>query len=291
MTLIILFRILLSVSANAVQKRLLLDRAGVNHTWILTYSIMLLPAIALALLHSTSVNTAFWRDILIGGGLDAIGNLAMVAALRGTDLSIFGPLNALRPIIALIFGWLFLGEHPTPIGLVGIAITVGGGVILFSGGAGDHPGTSATPRTSIWKPLFLRTTGLSLGVIGAVFLKRAAMVSSAEVTVAAWIFCGLIVLLLFAAFRHREAIVTLKPALSQHRKWLIIHSAMFLTMQILTIKIFQATLLAYSFVFFQLGMVLQVFVGRIFFREAAFLRRLIASLVMALGSILILWRG
>ena len=291
MTLLILFRILLSVSANAVQKRLLLDRAGVNHTWILTYSIMLLPALAFALLHATPVTASFWRDILIGGGLDAIGNLAMVAALRGTDLSIFGPLNALRPIIALLFGWFFLAENPTPIGLLGIAITVGGGVILFSGRTGDHSSTSTPPRASIWKPLFLRTTGLSLGVIGAVFLKRAAMVSSAEVTVAAWIFCGLIVLVLFAALRHRESIITLKPALTEHWKWLLVHSAMFLTMQLLTIKIFQATLHAYSFVFFQLGMVLQVFVGRIFFRETAFLRRLIASLVMALGSILILWRG
>src|SRR5688500_9412369 len=196
MTLLILFRILLSVSANAVQKRLLLDRAGVNHTWILTYSIMLLPAIALALLRPTPITAAFWRDILIGGGLDAIGNLAMVAALRGTDLSIFGPLNALRPILALLFGWFFLAENPTPIGLIGIAVTVGGGVILFSGGEGDRTVTSAMPRASIWKPLFLRTAGLSLGVIGAVFLKRAAMVSSAEVTVASWIFCGLIVLLL-----------------------------------------------------------------------------------------------
>lgn len=288
MGLIILLRVILSVSATAVQKRLLLDRAGVNHTWILTYSIMLLPATALALPRITSISSTFWRDILIGGGLDAIGNLAMVAALRGSDLSIFGPLNALRPILALLFGWLFLAENPTPIGMLGVAITVGGGVILFSGGAGKHP---THTRASIWKPLLLRTFGLSLGVIGAVFLKRAAMVSSAEVTVAAWILCGLIVLLLYAAFRHPNALTTLTPALTSHWKWLLIHSAIFMTMQLLTIRIFQQTLLAYSFVFFQLGMVLQVFVGRIFFREPAFLRRLVAALVMALGSILILWRG
>ncbi|MGZ8940147.1 MAG: EamA family transporter [Limisphaerales bacterium] len=288
MGLIILLRVILSVSATAVQKRLLLDRAGVNHTWILTYSLMLLPATVLALLRATPVGAGFWRDILIGGGLDAIGNLAMVAALRGTDLSIFGPLNAIRPILALLFGWIFLAENPTPIGMLGVAITVGGGVILFSGGAGEHP---AKTRASLWKPLLLRTLGLSLGVIGAVFLKRAAMVSSAEVTVAAWIFCGLIVLLLYAAFRHRDAITTLTPALTSHWKWLLIHSAIFMTMQLLTIRIFQQTLLAYSFVFFQLGMVLQVFVGRIFFSEPAFLRRLLAAIVMALGSVLILWRG
>lgn len=286
MGLIIFFRVVLSVSANAVQKRLLLDRAGVNQTWILTYLIILGPAMAAALLKSAPRNTSFWSDIVIGGALDAIGNLAMVAALRSTDISVFGPLNALRPILALLFGWLFLAESPTPVGLCGVAITVAGGVILFSGDE-KRPVNEA----SIWKAVFLRVLGLSLGVIGAVFLKRAAMVSSAETTVAAWIFFGLIVLLAYASWRHRESIRTLKPALVLHYKWLLVHSAVFVTMQVLTIRIFQTTLLAYSFVFFQLGMVLQVFVGRVFFNEPAFLRRLTASIVMALGSALIIWRG
>jgi drug/metabolite transporter (DMT)-like permease len=280
-------RVILSVSASAIQKRLLLDRAGVNHTWILTYSMILGPALALALMRPTVVGGAFAMDILIGGGLDAIGNLAMVAALRATDLSIFGPLNALRPILALLFGLMFLGETPTWVGLLGTAVTVAGGVILFS----DNSNEKVRGRQWPWKPIALRTAGLSLGVAGSVFLKRAAMVSSAEVTVAAWIVCGLVVLVLFAAVRHREALTTLRPALSEHWKWLLIHSAVFLTMQLLTIRIFQQTLLAYSFVFFQLGMALQVLVGRFFFREGAFVRRLVASIVMAIGSVLILWRG
>lgn len=287
---IIFLRVVLSVSASAVQKRLLLDRAGVNHTWILTYSIMLGPAALLALLQSHSAGAGFWTNILLGGALDAIGNLAMVAALRSTDLSIFGPLNALRPILALLFGWLFLRESPTSIGLLGIAITVLGAVILFSGGTASTT-VPHDSSESIWKPLLLRTLGLSLGVVGAVFLKRAAMVSSAAMTVMAWILCGLIVLIAFAALRHRDALATLAPALRQHWGWLLIHSAVFMTMQLLTIRIFQETLLAYSFVFFQLGMVLQVFVGRIFFSEPAFLRRFVAAMIMACGSALILWRG
>ena len=284
---VILFRVLLSVSANAVQKRLLLDRAGVNHTWILTYALMLGPATMLALATRTPVGDGFWLNILIGGGLDAIGNLAMVAALRGTDLSIFGPLNAIRPILALIFGWLFLAETPNAIGLIGIAVTVFGGVILFSG----EENSTASRFSVIWKALLFRILGLSLGVAGAVFLKRAAMVSSAANTVAAWILCGLMVLIFYAAFRHRDALATLKPALGSYWRWLLLHSGVFLTMQLLTILIFQRTLLAYSFVYFQLGMVLQVFVGRIFFKEGSFDRRLVAALIMALGSGLILLRG
>lgn len=284
---IITLRVVLSVSANAVQKRLLLDRAGVNHTWILTYCLMLAPATLLAFARPSPAGGDFWINIVIGGGLDAVGNLAMVAALRGTDLSIFGPLNAIRPILALLFGWFFLAEAPTGVGLLGVATTVLGGVILFSGA--EH--TSLPSFKSVSRMLALRILGLSLGVAGAVFLKRAAMVSSAQNTVAAWIFCGLVVLLAFASIRHREALATLRPALGTHWRWLFVHSAIFLTMQLLTIRIFQETLLAYSFVFFQLGMVLQVFVGRFFFNEGSFLRRLIAALIMALGSALILWRG
>jgi drug/metabolite transporter (DMT)-like permease len=288
MGLTILFRVMLSVAASAVQKRLLLDRAGVHHTWILTYGIILLPSLVLASLNFGSIGGLFIQDIIVGGGLDALGNLAMVAALRSTDLSIFGPLNALRPILALMFGWLFLGESPTPLGLVGIGITVGGGVILFSGGAGER---ATDRRGKIWKVIFLRVIGLTLGVLGAVFLKRAALVSSAEVTVAAWILSGLVVLVGFAKFRHPEALETLGPSLGSHWKWLLIHSTIFMSMQLATIRIFQSTLLAYSFVFFQLGMILQVFVGKLFFKEGAFFRRLIAAVVMALGSVLILWRG
>jgi drug/metabolite transporter (DMT)-like permease len=272
---------------NAVQKRLLLDRAGVYHTWILTYSFIFGPALLLAFLRSGPRDWQFWRDIATGGGLDAIGNLAMVAALRSTDISVFGPLNALRPILALLFGWFFLGESPTPLGTAGVGVTVAGGVILFSD-SGSH---SSTRWPEILRVLGLRLTGLSLGVIGAVFLKRAVLRSSAEVTVAAWIFCGLMVLFVAAALHRPNDLRTLGEAGRAHLGWLLIHGACFLTMQLLTMYIFRGTLLAYSFVYFQLGMVLQVFIGRMFFKEPAFVRRLVASAIMAFGSILVLWKG
>jgi hypothetical protein len=70
-----------------------------------------------------------------------------------------------------------------------------------------------------------------------------------------------------------------------------LHAVLFLGMQGLTIQIFQQSLLAYAFVFFQLGMILQVIVGRVWFQEGGFVRRLTATLVMAAGAGLILWRG
>lgn len=288
MLFIILLRVILSVSASAIQKRLLLDGARVNQTWVLTYSLMLGPAAIATAFRPSELSTAFWRDILIGGGLDAIGNLAMVAALRGTDLSIFGPLNALRPIIALGAGWLFLRESPTSAGLAGIGLVFLGALVLFGG---KRETAQPMSRRELWKMLALRTAGLSLGTIGAVFLKRAALVSSPEQTVAAWIFCGLIVLLGYALLRSPENIASLKTSLGRHGKWLAIHAAVFVTMQWLTIVIFRATLLAYAFVFFQLALVLQVVVGRVFFGEPAFQRRMTGAIIMSVGSALVAWRG
>ncbi len=72
---------------------------------------------------------------------------------------------------------------------------------------------------------------------------------------------------------------------------MLLHAVLFFVMQWLTIRIFQETLLAYSFVFFQLSLVLQVVVGRTLFGEPSFRRRLAACAVMGLGSALILLKG
>jgi drug/metabolite transporter (DMT)-like permease len=285
---VILIRCVLSVSANAIQKRLLLDGNRVTQTWILTYGFMLPIGCVAAVACTASIPTfPFWRDVFIGGFLDAIGNLAMVAALRGTDLSIFGPLNAIRPVLALFGGWLFLSEAPTIAGVVGMTVTIAGAFILFGGDLEKQK----IPQRELFKLLLLRSAGISLGAFGAVFLKRAAITTSAEATVAAWIACGLLTLIAVAAFRTPQSLKSLAPIFNSNRFWLITHSLVFINMQWITIRIFQATLIAYAFVFFQLALVLQVFVGRFFFNEPHFRRRLFAAVIMSAGSAIILWKG
>ena len=76
------------------------------------------------------------------------------------------------------------------------------------------------------------TLGLALGVVGAVFLKRASAVSSAEGTVAGWILCGLLCLLVCGSFQffRRDERGTHWGALRAHWKWLTVHAAVFLSM-------------------------------------------------------------
>jgi uncharacterized membrane protein len=288
MLFLVIARVLLSVSANTAQKRLVIHRASVSQFWLLAYLLMLGPACVLAAFYPGVRNGGFWTDILLGGLIDAFGNLAMVAALRLTDLSVFGPLNAFRPVLALFFGWLFLHETPTNTGALGVGVTVLGAVMLLKAGPSAKTEQGRGPHAA--RVLGLRLLGLSLSTFGAVFLKRAAGVASAEMTLAGWILCGLVCLAATYAFKPAQA-PKLLAAFQRHRNGYLGHALLFLVMQWMTIRIFQETLLAYSFVFFQLGMILQVMAGRVVFREPAFKRRMAGCVIMALGSALIVWKG
>ena len=212
--------------------------------------------------------------------MDAFGNLAMIAALRAADLSVYGPLNAVRPILAMIFGWFFLNEKPTTIGAIGIFITVAGACFVLK-----EDRAPSSKRTSMLAVLGFRVLGFALSTLASVFLKRAASTVSAEMTLMGWVTCGLICLIVYAAFR-KEPIIPEK-----NRDWIGIHALTFIVMQWMTIRIFQVTLLGYAFVFFQLGMILQVLAGRFFFREPHFARRLAGCAVMSVGAALILLYG
>ena len=280
MTIIIAIRVLLSVSASAMQKRLVNRGASVLGIWTATYGFMFPVALVAAMMTWVKPPSSFWVDSLLGGVLDALGNLAMIAALRAADLSVFGPLNAIRPILALVFGWVFLKEVPTSAGLVGILITVGGACFVLNDDR--HEGDK---RSSVWAVLGFRLLGFALATVASVFLKRAATTVSAEMTLMGWFACGLVCLFVYGKVRGEK----LLP--NAERDWIVMHAVTFLVMQWMTIKIFQHTLLSYAFVFFQLGMVLQVIAGRLFFREPHFGRRMLGCVIMSIGAALIVWRG
>lgn len=281
MTWMILLRVTLSVTASAIQKRLLLGGAGSRHLWVATYALALVPAVAAAIATWKGAPTEFWTAAILAGVLDAFGNLAMVAALRYSDLSVFGPLNAIRPLLALIFGWLFLAEVPNATGAAGIAVTVIGAYLLLREDAREK-----TPGKGVAATLAFRVLGIVLSIAASVFLKRAALLGTAEATIAVWDISGLVCLFFFQFVERAPSVG--KP---EDRSWLIVHALVFFLMQWITVRIFQTTLLAYSFAFFQLGMIIQVFVGKYFFHEPHFGRRLLACVVMTFGSLLILWKG
>jgi drug/metabolite transporter (DMT)-like permease len=272
--LVLLGRVLLSVGASTLQKQLTRREVGSAALWKATYAWMAVPAcLILALTLARAPTSEFWWNAIAAGILDALGNLLMVAALRRTDLSVFGPLNGFRPVLALFFGWAFLREVPTILGGIGVGVTVIGAALLLR----DEELSSANHNA--WPMFGLRVAGLALSTFASVFLKRATLAGGPELTLAVWILCGLPVFLFWSWRQHESA--------DEQRHFLTLHALTFFVMQWLTLYAFSATLLAYSFAFFQLGMVLQVVVGRWIFNEPQFRKRLACCAIICVGAALI----
>jgi len=280
--LILLGRVFLSATASALQKRLTLHGMRSAEIWRIAYAWMSLPAL-LALLVATErpVSAGFWRDAALAGIIDALGNLAMLAALSSTDLSVFGPLNGFRPVLAMAFGWAFLRERVSWNGGLGVGITVLGSALLLS-----SPKSGKMPWTrSASKSAGLRLLGLALSTLASIFFKRALLSGSSGATLGVWILCGLPVV--WIGFRKAPPIPKEEESASRGRGLLFAHAAIFFAMQWLTLEVFRTTLLAYSFAFFQLAMVLQVLIGCFLFHEGQLFRRLICCAIMGLGALLI----
>lgn len=281
-------RLIGSVAASILQKRLLSAGIGVGYLWLATYGLLILPGAMVFALFAPAPGHGFWPAALLAAAFDVAGNLAMASALRGTDLSIFGPLNALRPVLAWAAGWLLLNEVPTRGGLAGLTIISAGAFWLLkpsTHGPGTEP-TSGHFRSVAWRLL-----GLGLSTIGATFLKQATLAGSPESTLAVWVIAGGSVLLVafIAIPRLRRSLR--HPIPPEQKSLLMLHAPVFFAMQWLTLKVFQHTLLSYSFAFFQLGMILQVMAGRWIFREPDFRRRLTACALMCIGAFLVLVAG
>ncbi len=285
MLLLLLGRVVLSVSASGLQKRLTQLHVPGPVVWAGTHAWMLpLALVAVVASPSLSCGPGFWRDAALAGVIDALGNLATVSVLRTTDLSVFGPLNGFRPVLALGFAALFLGEQVSPLGGAGVAVTVAGAMFLLR----DNPDGDARWTPAVWRTLGWRLTGLSLSVLASVFLKRAALAGPVSLTLAMWIGCGLPVLAL-AAWRARSAssVGTSEPPPVAARGLLPLHATIFFVMLWASVEIFRTTLLAYSFAFFQLGMVLQVLLGALWFGEPRLGPRLACCGLMGIGTLLI----
>ncbi len=289
---ILLVRLTLSLGASVWQKRLLVAGVPPAQLWNQTYLWMVVPAVLLVAyglaLGRGSVGSAqngFWLAASVAGVLDALGNRAFGESLRRTDLSIFGPLNAFRPVLALGLGMVFLGERPPVTGAWGIGLITLGAVGLL------YVRPTATPRPGVdWIGLFWRLAGLGLSTLGAVFLKKALGLGTVGLTLGVWTLTGGLILGLGKIgpeiFRRPKGLAS-EVSSDHYRGELAGHAAIFLVMQALTLILFRATWLAYAFAWFQLVMILQVILGHRLFREPHPGRRLLAAVVMGIGAVLL----
>lgn len=272
-------RIFANPISNALQKRLTQHSADPLVIMAVTHLGLAVVCLPFAWAKPLPQRGPLWASLWLCAGLAVASNVLLVYALRRSDLSVLGPLNAYKSVISLVLGLFLLGEVPTGLGVAGIGLIVGGSAFL------------AEPVRGGWRRLLrergvqLRLVALLLSATEAVFLKQALLKSSPVTVFLYWSILGFIWLtpVLFRLpgrghfARHGWTYLALAAATG--------------AMQLSTLLVFGRLPVGYALSLFQLSSLVSVWLGYRYFAEANIRQRLLGSAVMATGAILVVWRG
>ena len=231
-----------------------------------------------------------WGNMVVCAGLAVSSNVLLVYALKSTDLSVLGPINAYKSVVSLVLGIFLIGELPTAMGVAGILLILAGSYFIV-----DRDLTQ--PRRNAFVLFFrergvqLRFAALGLSATEAVFLKKAILLSSPLTTFVLWSILGLPIASAAIAIMLRGHWGNDLRLLQDNWRtycWLAITTGL---MQLTTVLTFGTLQVGYSLALFQMSALLSVFLGHRYFQEGHIRKRLFGSIVMVAGAVMIVVFG
>ena len=283
----IFLRIVANPFSNVFQK--ILTRKAADPLWIICVPFFLLAMSSLpALGWLPHLHRAFWINISICTVLAVAGNTLLVEAVKRSDLSVLGPINAYKSVVSLLPAMVLLGEFPRPTGLAGISLIVAGSYFIVDKKISE-------PRRNLFFRFFrdrgiqFRFAALIFSAIEAVFLKQAVRASNTLATFVFWsifgffLSCAGVVLL----FSRAKIAVQFAAGRAEWKPFFMLGLTTAL-MQLGTLITFNAMQVGYSLALFQTSTLLSVLLGHRLFQEEHFVERMIGSIVMVGGAVLII---
>jgi drug/metabolite transporter (DMT)-like permease len=178
---------------------------------------------------------------------------------------------------------------PTLPGLTGVALIVAGSYFVIDRVPGQAP-SSAFRQFTREPGVQLRFAALVCSAAESVFLKRALLLSSPITTFLIWTVLCFTVAVIAAVFLRRGIAAEVTRLRSEWRTLLWLTAATAL-MQLTTLLTFGKLQVGYSLALFQLSTLVSVYLGHRYFQERNIRRRLLGSLVMVMGAMLIVTAG
>lgn len=289
--LMVVVRVIANPASNVFQKRLAHRAADPLFIIGATHALLAIACIPLfmepVLLHP---GIGFWINMIVSGLLAVSGNALLVHALKSSDLSVLGPINAYKPVISLLLAIVLIHEIPTPPGVAGVLLIVAGSYFVVDRAPG-------APRRSIFIQFFqargiqLRFAALALSATEAVFLKKALLLASPLTAFVWWCVLGLVIAAGALAVLRRGMFVHEVRILRQNASNYVLLAITTGLMQFTTLYTFGKLPVGYSLALFQLSAVISVFFGHLYFQERDIRKRLLGSMIMVLGAALIVTFG
>ena len=277
-TIAIILRIFANPIANMYEKKVSSEGSSL-YTSFYSYLIMGIFCIPFAFQYNwLNLPLEFWKYTFFAGFLCATGRACMIKALQIGELSILGPINSYKSVIGLIVGIFMLSEIPSIYGLLGMVLIIWGSQFIF-----ETTKEGFSFKIFKRKDILLRFIALILIGIEAVILKKVILLSSVSVAFMTWAWTGTIFTFLLILLTKKEYTPIKHNQISQY----ITICASLTIMQISTNYVFQNIKVAYALALFQLSTIVNLVFGIKFFNEKDFKKKLIGTIIMTIGSIII----
>ena len=286
----LIVRVVSNPCSNAIQKWLVGQGIPSSAQLLLVHLGLSLVTLPLLLQDPVTAQSAgFWGWCGLSAALAVAANWLIIEALRRSDLSLLGPINAFKPVVSLLPGWILLGE---PLGVpaaFGLLLVLAGSLLLTPPWA---PGQGSLTLLGD-RGVQLRFLALILSAGEAVTLKRAIRLADPLTVFAAWCLLGLLILLPIALRPLlRNGPFLMGPTgkrQSMAALGLVITTGLMQSCTLFTLAAFPvgAVLALY-----QTSSILTVLLGHAVFQEPHLRRRLGGATVMTVGAaILVLQAG
>ncbi len=280
----VILRIFSNPLGNVFQKQLTTERIHPLIVNFLTYFLLSIGCLLIAsFIHWPGLSRQFWIYSILGGIAGASGNGFLVKALQYGELSVLGPVNSYKSVVGIIGGIILLGEVPNLWGLFGIVIIIYGSYFVLD---------TTKERFSLAllkkKEIQYRLLAMILTAIEAVFVKKVILASSTTIAFMSWSCFGA-VFSFFLLFVYRLQIKNEAKKINSNYigkfAFLIVCIG---TMQFTTNYTLEHMDVGYALSLFQLSTIVSVLLGYKFFKEMAIRKKLIGSLIMIIGSVVII---
>ncbi len=276
----IFLRIFSNSALNTLQKELSKTFSPLN-TNFKTYFILSLFCIPLFFIYYPQISSEAIILAFAGGFFGALGNAFLISALKYGELSVLGPINSYKAIAGLIFGIILIGEIPDITAVIGIVLIISGSYFIFDA-ANEGFSLSLFKR----KDIIYRFLALIFTAIEAVFIKKVIILTNITCSFLLWVIFGFIFSFIILKINRKKAFYTLN--FKKELEPFILLAFFVFIMQFSTNFVFEKIPVAAALSVFQLSNILNVFIGWKLFNEKHLLKKLIGSIIMVTGAVIIL---
>lgn len=280
-------RVILNPLANVFQKKLVMNG---NHPLLVNFLIYLILCVATAFFSLSidwrGLSPIFWQYSIIVGVLGAFANWFFVKSLDGGELSVIGPLNALKSVIGLLGALLLLQEVPNSFGVMGVIIIGIGGYVLLR-----KPDQRFSWRLLKGAAIQYRVWGMVLGAIEAIFIKKVILNSSSTIALISYCWFGALFSILLLAPLRTQAFSYSKLGTVKNLKLLILTAISLAVVQLGSNYALELLPVGYALSFFQLQSIFSIIFGYKIFKEREITQKIIGSTIMIFGAILVMVKG